>query len=147
MHSLVNDSLTKINALMKKAEGKREIVLLAQTANNLLKVQTKIEQLERYMEKTLLKIPVAGIFKGGFLRSYIFTAKELDIIEQYLKTGRRTPAFNKLLHYVRHNHRLLTDMRIYLTLLALSRKRRKEEPLKLPPGRPSKLMSGLKGLK
>jgi hypothetical protein len=90
---------------------------------------------------------MAGIFKGGFLRSYIFTAKELDIIEQYLKTGRRTPAFNKLLHYVRHNHRLLTDMRIYLTLLALSRKRRKEEPLKLPPGRPSKLMSGLKGLK
>jgi hypothetical protein len=55
MHSLVNDSLIKINALMKKAEGKREIVLLAQTANNLLKIQTKIEQLERYMEKTLLE--------------------------------------------------------------------------------------------
>ena len=89
---------------------------------------------------------MAGIFKGGFLRGYIFTAKELDIIEQYLKTGRRTPAFNKLLHYVRHNHRLLTDMRIYLTLLALSRKRR-EESVKFPPGRPSKLMSGLKGLR
>jgi len=62
MHSLVNDSLTKINALMKKAEGKREIVLLAQTANNLLKVQTKIEQLERYMEKTLLENSSGGNF-------------------------------------------------------------------------------------
>jgi len=79
------------------------------------------------------------------LRGYIFTPKELDIIEQYLKTGKRTLAFNKLLWAVRHNQRLLDDMRIYLTLLALSRKRRKEEPLKLPPGRPSKLMSGLKG--
>jgi len=79
------------------------------------------------------------------LRGYIFTPKELDIIEQYLKTGKRTPAFNKLLWAVRHNQRLLDDMRIYLTLLALSRKRRKEEPLKLPPGRPSKLLSGLKG--
>jgi predicted exporter len=62
MHSLVNDSLTKINALMKKAEGKHEIVLLAQTANNLLKVQTKIEQLERYMEKTLLENSNDGNF-------------------------------------------------------------------------------------
>ena len=79
------------------------------------------------------------------MRGYIFTPKELDIIEQYLKTGKRTLAFNKLLWAVRHNQRLLDDMRIYLTLLALSRKRRKEEPLKLPPGRPSKLMSGLKG--
>jgi DNA polymerase III epsilon subunit-like protein len=79
------------------------------------------------------------------LRGYIFTSKELDIIEQYLKTGKRTPAFNKLLHYVRHNHRILDDARIYLTLLALAHRKRKEEPLKLPPGRPSKLMSGLKG--
>jgi hypothetical protein len=62
MHSLVNDSLTKINALMKTAEGKREIVLLTQTANNLLKLQTKIEQLERYMEKTLLENSNGGNF-------------------------------------------------------------------------------------
>jgi hypothetical protein len=81
------------------------------------------------------------------MRTYIFTNHELNVIQEYLKTGKRTVAFNKLLHYVRHNHRLLTDMRIYLTLLALSRKRRKEDPLKLPPGRPSKLMNGLKGLK
>jgi hypothetical protein len=64
MRSLVNDSLTKINALMKKAEGKREIVLLAQTTNNLLKVQTKIEELERYMEKTLLENSNSGNSRG-----------------------------------------------------------------------------------
>jgi len=64
MRSLVNDSLTKINALMKTAEGKREIVLLAQTANNLLRIQTKIEQLERYMEKTLLENSNSGNSRG-----------------------------------------------------------------------------------
>ena len=64
MRSLVNDSLTKINALMKTAEGKREIVLLAQTTNNLLRIQTKIEELERYMEKTLLENSNSGNFRG-----------------------------------------------------------------------------------
>jgi hypothetical protein len=64
MRSLVNDSLTKINALMKRAEGKREIVLLAQIANNLLRIQTKIEQLERYMEKTLLENSNSGNSRG-----------------------------------------------------------------------------------
>jgi hypothetical protein len=49
---------------MKTAEGKREIVLLAQTANNLLRIQTKIEQLERYMEKTLLENSNSGNFRG-----------------------------------------------------------------------------------
>ena len=62
IRSLVNDSLTKINALMKMAEGKREIVLLAQTANNLLKVQTKIEQLQRHMEKTISENSNRGNF-------------------------------------------------------------------------------------
>jgi hypothetical protein len=62
MHSLVNDSLTKINALMKTAEGKREIVLLTQTANNLLKLQTKIEQLEHFIEKTLSENSNGGNF-------------------------------------------------------------------------------------
>jgi hypothetical protein len=81
------------------------------------------------------------------LRSYIFTTKELDVIQEYLRTGQRSTAFNKLLHYIRHNKRLLDDMRLYLMLLALAHRKRKEEPLKLPPGRPSKLMSGLKGLK
>jgi hypothetical protein len=81
------------------------------------------------------------------MRSYIFTPKELDVIEQYLKTGKRTPAFRKLLHRIRRNQHLLDEMRLYLMLLALAHRKRKEEPLKLPPGRPSKLMNGLKGLK
>jgi len=89
---------------------------------------------------------MVGIFKGGFLRTYIFTPYELAIIEEYLKTRKRTAAFNKLLWAVRHNKRLLDDMRIYLTLLSLAHRKRKEEPLKLPPGRPSKLMTGLKGV-
>ncbi|GEM_PF-1920863 len=98
------------------------------------------------MLKTPLNILVAGIFKGGFLRSYIFTPYELDVVQQYLKTRKRTPAFNKLLWAVRHNKRLLDDMRIYLMLLALAHRKRKDEPMKLPPGRPSKIMSGLKGV-
>jgi len=80
------------------------------------------------------------------LRNYIFTNRELNIIQEYLQTRKRTPAFNKLLHHIRHNQRLLDDMRIYLMLLALARRKRKDEPMKLPPGRPSKIMSGLKGV-
>jgi len=53
IQSLINDSFAKINALLKKVEGRREILLLSQTANNLLKIQTKLEQLEHYMEKTM----------------------------------------------------------------------------------------------
>ena len=79
------------------------------------------------------------------MRSYIFTPKELDVIEQYLTTGVVTPAFRKLLHRIRRNQHLLDEMRLYLMLLALAHRKRKEEPLKLPPGRPSKLMNGLKG--
>jgi len=78
------------------------------------------------------------------LRTYIFTYRELDVIQQYIRTGKRTPAFNKLLWAVRHNKRLLADMRLFLVLLSLAYRKRKEEPLKLPPGRPSKLLSGLK---
>jgi hypothetical protein len=80
------------------------------------------------------------------MRNYIFTARELDVIEEYLKTGKRTPAFRKLLHRIRRNQRLLDEMRLYLMLLALAHRKRKEEPLKLPPGRPSKLLTGLRGL-
>jgi hypothetical protein len=79
------------------------------------------------------------------LRSYIFTPKELNIIQEYLRSEKRSAAFNKLLHYVRHNQRILEDVQIYLILLRLAHKKRREEPLKLPSGRPSKLMSGLKG--
>jgi hypothetical protein len=53
MQSLINDSLSKINALLKNVEGRREILLLSQITNNLLKVQTKLEAVERYIEKTL----------------------------------------------------------------------------------------------
>jgi hypothetical protein len=80
------------------------------------------------------------------MRTYIFTAKEIAVIEQYLKTGKRTPAFRKLLHRIRRNQHLLDEMRLYLMLLALAHRKRKQEPLKLPPGRPSKLMRGIKGL-
>ncbi len=62
IQALINDSLTKINALLKKVEGRREILLLAQIANNLLKVQTKLEQLERCIEKTLLENSSGGNF-------------------------------------------------------------------------------------
>jgi hypothetical protein len=88
---------------------------------------------------------MAGTFKGGFLRSYIFTPKELDVIQEYIRTGKRSAAFNKLVHYVRHNKRILEDVQIYLILLSLAHKKRREESVKFPPGRPSKLLSGLKG--
>jgi hypothetical protein len=62
MQSLINDSLSKINALLKNVGDRREILLLSQIANNLLKVQTKIEQLQRYMEKTPLNCSNGGNF-------------------------------------------------------------------------------------
>jgi hypothetical protein len=64
MQSLINDSLSKINALLKKVEGRREILLLSQIANNLLKVQTKLEAVERYMEKTLPENSSGGNLRG-----------------------------------------------------------------------------------
>jgi hypothetical protein len=95
-----------------------------------------------------LKIPVAGIFKGDFLRSHIFTVKELDAIQEYLKTGKRTPAFNKLLWAVRHNYRILEDLQIFLILLRLAHEKTYSEPFKLPPGRPPKLVTEIRrGLK
>jgi len=62
MQSLINDSLSKINALLKKVEDRREILLLSQITNNLLKVQTKLEAVERYIEKTLLENSSGGNF-------------------------------------------------------------------------------------
>jgi hypothetical protein len=61
---LINDSLSKINALLKKVEGRREILLLSQIANNLLKVQTKLEAVERYIEKTLPENSNSGNSRG-----------------------------------------------------------------------------------
>jgi hypothetical protein len=58
MQSLLNDSLSKINSLFKKAEGRadrKEILLLTQIANNLHKTQRMLEQLSRFIEKTTLE--------------------------------------------------------------------------------------------
>jgi len=82
------------------------------------------------------------------LRSYIFTVKELDAIQEYLKTGKRTPAFNKLLWAIRHNQRLLDDVQIFLILLPLAHGKTCSKPAKLPPGRPPKLVTEIRrGLK
>jgi hypothetical protein len=78
------------------------------------------------------------------MRNYIFTPKELAVIEQYLRTGKRTPAFRKLLHHVSHNGRILNDVQIFLTLLELAKTKFGDEKPKLPPGRPSKRLKSLK---
>jgi len=62
IQALINDSLTKINALLKKVEGRREILLLTQVIADLLKAQTKLEQLSRSLEKTLPENSSGGNF-------------------------------------------------------------------------------------
>jgi hypothetical protein len=79
------------------------------------------------------------------MRRYIFTAKELDVIQEYLQTGKRSDAFNKLLFLIRHNDRILIDVQIFLTLLELAKTKIGNEKPKLPPGRPPKLITGLRG--
>jgi hypothetical protein len=108
----------------------------------LLRSRENLGKLKIFSKKPPLKIPVAGIMRG-----YIFTSRELDIIQEFLQTGKRTAALNKLLHYIRHNERLLDDMRIYLMLLGLAQTKMASEKPTLPPGRPSKLTNALKGLK
>ncbi|GEM_PF-3573780 len=73
IQTLLNDSLIKVNSLLGKAEDKdrKEVVLLAQIANNLLKAQTKLEQLSRLLEKPSPKIPTAGILRGSFAKLHI----------------------------------------------------------------------------
>jgi hypothetical protein len=68
------------------------------------------------------------------------------VIEEYLKTGKRTVAFNKVLWAIRHNDRILNDVQIFLTLLGLAKTKLGDEKPKLPPGRPSKLFRGLMGV-
>jgi hypothetical protein len=53
IQALMNDSLAKINSLIGKIEGKKEVMLLTQVAVNLTKAQKMLEQFERYIEKTL----------------------------------------------------------------------------------------------
>jgi hypothetical protein len=79
------------------------------------------------------------------MRKRIFTQHELAVIEEYLKTGKRTVAFNKILWAIRHNDRILNDVQIFLTLLELAKTKFDEKP-KLPPGRPSKLTTTLRRL-
>jgi hypothetical protein len=82
------------------------------------------------------------------LRRYIFTTFELDAIQEFLKTRKRSPAFNKLLWAIRHNQRLLDDVQIFLILLPLAHRKTCSEPAKLPPGRPPKLVTEIRrGLK
>jgi hypothetical protein len=82
------------------------------------------------------------------MRTYIFTNHELTVIQEYLKTGKRTVAFNKILWAIRHNERILIDVQIFLTLLKLAKTKIGNEKPRLPPGRPPKLITGIRrGLK
>ena len=76
------------------------------------------------------------------MRSYIFTDEELDAIRRFLETGKRNPTFNKVLHYIRRNRRLLDEVEILLTLIQFIHRPRSVKP-KLPPGRPPKILRGL----
>ena len=64
IQSLINDCLVKVNSLLSKAGSKsrEEVVLLTQITNNLLKAQTKLEQLSRSIQKTLLENSNCGNF-------------------------------------------------------------------------------------
>jgi len=66
IQSLINDCLVKVSGLLGKAESKnrKEVVLLTQIANNLLKAQTKLEQLSRSFEKTILENSNCVNFEG-----------------------------------------------------------------------------------
>jgi len=79
------------------------------------------------------------------VRTYIFTQKELSALQEFLKTQKRNPTVNKLLHYIRHNDRLLTDLQILLILMGLARRKplSKSKPKGLP-GRPPKIFERFK---
>jgi hypothetical protein len=64
IQALINDSLVKVNSLLGKAEDRKQVLLLTQIASNLLKTQTKLEQLSRFIEKTLLENSSGGNFRG-----------------------------------------------------------------------------------
>ncbi|MEM3706019.1 MAG: hypothetical protein QXX59_08950 [Candidatus Bathyarchaeia archaeon] len=76
------------------------------------------------------------------MRSYIFTLKELTAIEEFIKTRKRNPTVNKIIHYIRHNQRLLTEIQLLLALMPLLHKPSREKP-KLPAGRPRKILKGV----
>ncbi|MEM3055305.1 MAG: hypothetical protein QXM52_06345 [Candidatus Bathyarchaeia archaeon] len=76
------------------------------------------------------------------MRSYIFTPRELDAIEQFIRTRKRNPTVNKIVHYIRHNQRLLTEIQLLLALMPLLSKPDKSRP-KMMPGRPPKILRGV----
>ena len=61
---LIKDSLLKLRTLLKNTNDKHEALLLTQVANNMLKVQTKLEAVERYIEKTLPENSSGENFRG-----------------------------------------------------------------------------------
>lgn len=77
------------------------------------------------------------------MRNYIFTDAELEAVQRFIQTGKRNPTFNKLIFFIKHNNRILTDVKILLTLMHLAYKPRREK-IKLPPGRPPKILEKLK---
>ncbi|MEM3641255.1 MAG: hypothetical protein QXH37_04980 [Candidatus Bathyarchaeia archaeon] len=74
------------------------------------------------------------------MRSYIFTPHELEAIEQFIKTRKRNPTVNKIMHYLKHNDRLWIDLRLILTLTRLAHYKPDKSKPKLPPGRPPKIL-------
>jgi len=77
------------------------------------------------------------------MRSYIFTLHELEAIEEFIKTRRRNPTVNKIMHYLKHNERLWIDIRLFLELKRLSHYKPDKSKPKLPPGRPPKILRGI----
>lgn len=72
------------------------------------------------------------------MRSYIFTEHELNALEEFMKTRRRNQTVNKIVHYIRHNRRLLTEIQLLLELIPLVHKARRKHVVK-PLGRPPKI--------
>ncbi|MCS7096799.1 MAG: hypothetical protein RMK50_07065 [Nitrososphaerota archaeon] len=74
------------------------------------------------------------------MRNYIFTRTELDAIEEFIKTRRRNPTVNKVMHYIKHNKRLWVDIQLFLELHRLAHHKPDKARPKLPPGRPPKIL-------
>ncbi|MBS7616501.1 hypothetical protein KEJ45_04820 [Candidatus Bathyarchaeota archaeon] len=73
------------------------------------------------------------------MRTYIFTPKELEAIEQFIQTRRRNPTVNKIMYYLKHNDRLWIDIRLFLELKRLAHYKPDKSRPKMMPGRPPKI--------
>ncbi|MEM1582080.1 MAG: hypothetical protein QXK89_06180 [Candidatus Bathyarchaeia archaeon] len=78
------------------------------------------------------------------MRNYIFTARELEAIEDFLRTRKRNPAVNKIMHLLKHNDRLWIDIQLFLELKRLAHYKPEKSKPKMMPGRPPKILSDLK---